>query len=90
MVDNHAIQTSPSIEREIHGFLGETEIRHVAREHLDLRGAVLVVQLVECRVGPGDEDEFVGVGEEVVRDGEADAWVGGGLGWVWSGGKYRS
>jgi len=31
------------------------------------------VQLVEGGVGPGDEDDFVGVREEVVGCGEADS-----------------
>jgi hypothetical protein len=41
-----------------------------------LLGSILVVQGVECRVRAGDQDEFVGAGEEEVGGGEADACVG--------------
>lgn len=41
-----------------------------------MRGAVLVVQLVEGGVRAGDEDEFVRAREEVVGYGLADAWWG--------------
>jgi hypothetical protein len=36
----------------------------------------LVVELVQRGVGAGEEDEFVVMGEEVVRDCEADSWGG--------------
>jgi len=73
MVHNQCIEASPSIKRQLHSLLRQTKIRHVASEHFDALGAVLVVQLVEGGVRARDEDEFVGVREEVVGCGEADS-----------------
>jgi hypothetical protein len=81
VIDDQSVQTAPAFQREIHGFGGERRVRHVAGEYFDALRAVLVVQLVEGGVCPGDEDEFVRVREEVVRGCEADAW------WVGEWGK---
>lgn len=62
MVYYDPIDSTPSAFGNFDGSLGEAEIAHVACEHFDLVGE-LVVELVERGVGPGDEDDFVVVGE---------------------------
>jgi hypothetical protein len=66
VVDDQAVQTSPSLIRKLYGCLGETEVGNITGQNFDLLGAILLVKLAECRARAGDENEFMGAREEVV------------------------
>ena len=72
MVDDEGIDAAPAVVCNLNGFPGDAEVGKVTGDDLNLFDAVLVAELVEGRGGARDEDQFVGVGEEVVGCCEAD------------------
>jgi hypothetical protein len=68
LVHYQCIQPSPPAHRQFNSFLAEPKVlAQVAGKHFDALGTVLVVQLVQGCVRAGKQDEFVVMGEEVVR-----------------------
>lgn len=82
VVQHHAVQSTEALQRQVDGLLADGEVGQVAVEHLDLLG-VLVLELLEGFDAARNHDDIVGLRgcEEVLGDGETDAWrVSGGLG----------
>lgn len=76
MVNDQPVNSSPVLLRQLGRFRPEREVGQIAGQHRHL-GGVLRAQLLQGFCAAGDDDEVVGLVEEVVRDCEADAWRGG-------------
>jgi len=66
MIHHQCIQPAPPAQRQRNRLSRNTLVRHVARQHLDARGAVLAVQCFERSVCACNEDKLVRGREEVV------------------------
>jgi len=72
MVHDERIYASPAVVGELYRFRCKTKVGKIAGENFDMVRTVLVMQLVESGVSPGDEDELVTSREEMVGDGLTD------------------
>lgn len=76
MVDDQGVEAAEAGRRDADEIFRQTRRGGIACYDLDAVFAVLLLELVERGGGARGQDELVrsGLGEEVVRDCETDAW----------------